>query len=168
MIHLKTLAENDITQLECNWYNDPEVIKYLYISEKITVESQREYVREKNEKEDCYLFGIFCNHKLIGTVKAELIEKKTSHKEDMKFTLGLMIGDKNYWGKGIAVEASKLMIDYIAKNTKHKKIWLGCDIRNKRALKVWKKAGFKFEEVFKHYSPVRKRKYKEIIMSKNI
>ena len=57
--------------------------------------------------------------------------------------LGIMIGDKNYWGKGYGTETVKLMLHYIFSETNLNRIYLHTLNCNDRARKSFIKCGFK-------------------------
>ena len=56
---------------------------------------------------------------------------------------GLLIGDKNYWGKGIGKEVTKIVTNWAFKELGLKKVGLGVIANNIAAINVYKKAGFK-------------------------
>ena len=56
--------------------------------------------------------------------------------------MGMLIGDKNYWGKGIGTEALNLLVDWAFRNLEISKIDLGVLRDNKAAIRVYEKAGF--------------------------
>ena len=57
--------------------------------------------------------------------------------------LGIMIGDKNYWGKGYGTDAVKLMLNYIFSETNLNRIYLHTLNWNDRAKQSFSKCGFK-------------------------
>lgn len=138
-IYLKTLGENNATEEYCSWLNDSEVNKYL-CTKYANVDGLVRYIREQNAKNDCLFLGIFFKEKQkhIGNIKLELINFKTR-----KATIGILIGDKNYWGKGIATEAIKLLVDYGFNHLGMEEINLEAFFENKAAIRVYEKAGFK-------------------------
>ena len=56
--------------------------------------------------------------------------------------LGIMIGDRDYWGRGYGSDAVRTMLDYIFTSTKLTKIYLHTLTWNDRALRSFTKAGF--------------------------
>ena len=56
--------------------------------------------------------------------------------------LGIMIGDRNYWGKGYGTETVKLMLNYIFTETNLNRIYLHTLASNERAKKSFSKCGF--------------------------
>ncbi|MCK4264801.1 GNAT family N-acetyltransferase [Candidatus Babeliales bacterium] len=144
-IYLRKLRVEDASQEYCNWLNDFEVNRFLS-TKKITIKEIKNYLEEQLNKEDALFVGIFdkFNNKHIGNIKLEPIDYKNKIA-----TLGILIGNKNYWGKGIGKEAVKLIIDYSFKVLKLKKIDLSVIIDNQRAIRLYKSVGFKVLNYYK-------------------
>jgi len=160
-IFLKTLDQNQATKEYCGWLNDAEVNKYLETRET-TIAKLKQYIKEKNENPKCLFFGIFFkeNNKHIGNIKLEPIDFKNK-----KATIGILIGDKNYWGRGIGTEAIKVLVDYGFKNLNLKEINLGVISENKPALNLYKKVGFKVDGVRKKAIRHGDKLFDKVIMS---
>ena len=88
------------------------------------------------------LFGIFSkrNDKHIGNIKLGSINSFHSRAD-----LGLIIGDKSFWGKGIAFESICLVRDYAFTQLVLQKLYAGCYESNVGSKKAFLKAGFKVE-----------------------
>ncbi|KKN42515.1 hypothetical protein LCGC14_0712380 [marine sediment metagenome] len=148
-IYLRILTVNDASEKYCSWINDSDVNKFLE-SKKITIEELQEYIENKYNNLNCIFLGIFLknNNVHIGNVKLEPIDFK-----EKKATLGILIGEKNCWGKGYATEALKMLISYSFNKINLKEIDLGVKKKNVGALKSYNKAGFEIyeetEEVYK-------------------
>lgn len=80
-------------------------------------------------------------------------------------TVGIMIGDKNYWGNGYGTEAMKLLLNFIFNDMNINKVRLGTFSFNERAIKSYKKCGFEIEGVLKNEIFKNGKYYDEIIMS---
>jgi [ribosomal protein S5]-alanine N-acetyltransferase len=137
-IYLRELSEADATVEYCAWLNDKKVNKHLE-TKQMELKKLKNYVREKKEKKDCIFLGIFLNKSdtHIGNIKLEPIDW-----EDKTATMGMMIGNKSYWGKGLATEALELLTEWAFKNIDMKTINLGVVGKNMAAIKVYEKAGF--------------------------
>lgn len=144
-ILLKKLSPRNATKEYCSWLDDPAINKWL-VSRKTTIAKLREYIKEKNKNPDCLFLGIFLkdNQKHIGNIKLEPIDFK-NHRAIM----GILIGDKNCWSKGIGAEATNLLLDYVFKEFCLKEISLGVNSENQKAVNLYKKIGFKINCVEK-------------------
>lgn len=102
-IYLKRLNPDDIGQYYVEWMNDMEVIKYLesrWTSHNL--DSIKKYIQQMNNSSSDYLFGIFLKetNQHIGNIK--IGEMNNIHKFA---NLGLLIGEKKYWGRGFGTQA---------------------------------------------------------------
>jgi len=80
-----------------------------------------------------------------------------------------MIGDKNYWGKGLATEAIKLLTDFAFRKLKLGEVNLGVISEHKSAIKAYKKAGLKIDKVEKKSVRYGNKVYDKLTMSiKNV
>ncbi len=141
-IYLRILTVDDASDKYCSWINDSDVNKYL-VSKRITKEDLKIYIDEKYNQPGCLFFGIFLkeNGEHIGNIKLEPIDFKKKIA-----TLGMLIGVKNYWGKGYATETLKMLINYSFNILDLEEINLGLLKQNIGALKAYEKSGFKFYE----------------------
>ncbi len=142
-IYLRTLSEKSATKEYCGWLNNPEVNQYLETREATTA-GLKKYIEKKNRNPNCLFLGIFFkeNQKHIGNIKLEPIDFK-----NRKATIGILIGEKDYWGRGIGAEATALLVDYGFKDLNLKEINLGVRAQNKAAIRVYEKVGFKVEKI---------------------
>jgi len=142
-IYLKIMQEENATVDYCDWLNDVVVNKYLE-TRSVTIKELKKYIKEKLVDDNCLFFGIFMkiDNRHIGNLKLEPInwQKKTA-------VFGILIGDKNYWGKGVGTEATKLAIDFSLNSLGLNELELGVISKNTGAIKVFKKSGFKVVEI---------------------
>jgi len=160
-IYLRELTEEDASQKYCNWINDSEVNKFLD-TKKATIGQLKQYIKEKRRNTNCLFWGIFTNEakKHIGNIKLEPIDWPSK-----KATLGILLGDKNYWGHGICTEVVKLTIDYAFGRLGLEKVDLGVIPENKAAIKCYLKAGFKIGQRKQRAIKYDSKFYDKVIMS---
>ena len=148
-IFLKDIEEENITENYVSWLNDPEVNKFLetrFISwneQKI-----RSYIQSIKANAHAVLLAIFFEKQHIGNLKLELTNP--THRI---VTISLFIGDKNFWGRGIATAVINRAVHYVfIEGRWAEKIVAGMYQENIASLKTFLKAGFNVEGVFKdHY-----------------
>ncbi len=163
-IYLRELIDIDVTQKYVDWLNDREINQYLesrFI--KHSLDTVKQYVKAMCESSDNKIFGIFDNdtNQHIGNIKLGGVDffHRRAH-------LGIMIGDKGYWGKGVAAEAIKI-ISGIAKNEFNlNKLYAGAYSLNLGSIKAFVKAGWEQEGVQKKYSKHNGLFVDNIIMGK--
>src|SRR3989338_402702 len=107
-IYLRIMEESDATEAYCSWLNDPKVNRFL-VTKSSTINELRDYIAKKIGRSDILFLGIFLkdDDKHIGTITLRGIDLASG-----KATIAMMIGNKNYWGKGLIGEAMRLLIDY--------------------------------------------------------
>jgi|SRR3989338_2181228 len=121
-----------------NWFHDLEVIRYLnFAKEALKFNTIRDVKSFLKKPKNNIIFGIYANNgKLIGYSDIFNASNKSCW-------FGIIVGDKDYWGKGIGTETTRLIIDYAFNKLGMKKIVLTTTEHNKNAVKLYKKIGFK-------------------------
>jgi RimJ/RimL family protein N-acetyltransferase len=61
----------------------------------------------------------------------------------------ILIGEKNYWGKGYGAQACQLIVSYAFEILNMNKVWLGVNMQNTRAYESYQKCGFKDEGILR-------------------
>jgi len=137
-IFLKVLTEEDATQSYCGWLNDPIVNKYLETRQS-TIDDLKVYINDKLISKETIFFGIFWkeNNKHIGNLKLEPIDFKKNYA-----TIGIILGVKEYWGKGIATEAVNLATEFCFNVLDLQEMLLDVIPENKIAVHVYLKCGY--------------------------
>ena len=142
-ITLRQLSREDVTQSYVDWLNDDEVNRFLESRfQQQSLESVRSFVAAAGVNPDELLLGIFTkdNARHIGNIKLGPINRTHRRAE-----LGIMIGDKNYWGQGVATEAVGLVTDYAFRELNLNKVEAGCYQSNGGSRRAFLKAGFRVE-----------------------
>ena len=122
------------------WFNDPEFNRFMLVRH-ISLKEEFKWIRgvSKNKDTDLVL-AIEVAGKHIGSVGLHQINH-THHNA----TFGLMIGDKSFWNQGYGTDAACVMVDYGFRKLKLHRIELEVYEYNPRAIKVYKRIGFKLE-----------------------
>ncbi len=129
------------------WLNDEDVYRYLETGGNYNMHMLKEYIEESVFK-NIYFWAIHLksDDKHIGNIKIDPINLKLGTGE-----YGILMGDKNEWGKGYAKEASLTIIDYCFNIIGLRKITLGVISENISAINLYKKLGFELEGTFKYH-----------------
>jgi len=141
---LKSLTTKDVTEKYLSWFSQSkEIEKYISFSQECKgIDSLMQYVKDKKDREDVLFLGIFCSlGQHIGNIKYEPIDLKNK-----TATMGILIGDKEWRGKGVASEVIKISGKYLKNNYGIKYIDLGVDKSNARAISAYEKINFKIIE----------------------
>ncbi len=139
-IRLRPLEKGDM-ELKVKWFNDPEVNKTLVLNEKLQLEkslkwfdkaihddSRRDFIIETKDGEPIGVTGLLEIDRVHGTAQCFCV-----------------IGQKEFWGKGIGTEAHSLLIQWAFDELKLHKIWAVVYTNNAAVLKLVKKLGFEIE-----------------------
>jgi ribosomal-protein-alanine N-acetyltransferase len=142
-IFLSSLRSDDVTQAYVAWMNDTEIVQFTESRfSSHSMESIREFVQSCARDPDVILFGIFdCATELhIGNIKLGPINLR-----HLLGDIGIIVGRKEFWGKGIATEAISLLRDYAFSEIGLHKLTAGCYSTNFGSAKAFEKAGFQLE-----------------------
>jgi len=144
-LYLRPMRETDATETYCGWLNDPEVNQYLESRfERATVDSVREFIREKTGDEREPFFAIVLNDgdRHIGNIKLGPINPIHRFAE-----IGLLIGEKDCWGRGYAAEAIDAVTRHAFESLGLHRVSAGCYADNEGSARAFEKAGFSREGV---------------------
>lgn len=121
------------------WLNDFETTDYIGRSREIvTLEDEKRYLENNSSNGKSFFIVTLEDDKLIGTVSLEQINYV-----NRCAVLGIFIGDKAYRNNGYGAEAIRLILEFGFRYLNLKNIKLNLLEFNERALKCYKKCGFK-------------------------
>jgi ribosomal-protein-alanine N-acetyltransferase len=139
-IYLQILSDQNVSPDYASWMNDYEITRFLESRWKYqTTESVLDFVRYINKSDHDILFGIFLQteKKHIGNIKIGNINWIHRNAD-----VGLLIGDRNSWGKGYASDAIKLVTTYAFEALNLHKLIAGIYKGNEGSYKAFLKAGW--------------------------
>lgn len=143
-IFLKIFKPSDVDKTNyLKWLKDKEVIKFLYRDDLNVAIKKKEiirYVKDLFKSKNNFFYLIFIKDIAIGTIKIGHIDWKAKTAD-----IGIMIGEKNYWNKGYATEAIKLIVKLTKAKLNLRKLVAGTPGLNYGMIKAFKKNGFKVE-----------------------
>jgi [ribosomal protein S5]-alanine N-acetyltransferase len=137
---LRPLVEDDVDDHYLSWINGSNKSSYIdYSSQNRSIEEIRAYIHQRKDDDSVLFLGIFVREsgKHIGNIKYEPIDFVSKIA-----TMGILIGEKKWRGKGVATEVIKYSSIWLYNNYNLKKIVLGVNVRNKIAINAYKKVGF--------------------------
>jgi len=129
------------------WFNDPVVTHYMFTGQKPkTKDSIRETIMQDILSERNVVFMIVDKNssETIGTVGLYDI-----HSTALKAEMRIIIGNKEYWGKGYGTEITELITYYGFDRLNLNRIYLGVTGENKGGARAYQKAGYIFEGILK-------------------
>ena len=149
------------------WFNDPEITQYLLMYKPLTRDMEEEWFDNLKKRENDVFFSILIHEqndkkteKIIGNCSIQNINSK-----NRACSCGIIIGEKEYQGKGYGTEAMEMLIEYGFNTLNVNRIELTVYEFNIRAYKSYLKVGF-VEEGRKRQARYHNGKYyDEVIMA---
>jgi [ribosomal protein S5]-alanine N-acetyltransferase len=144
-IYLREVRVADVGERYYAWMNDPEITRYLesrFFPQPL--EGIEAYVRARSGDRAGVFLAIVLRDgdRHIGNIKLGPVD--WIHR---LADIGLVIGEKDCWGKGYATEAIRLVTDYAFRMLNLHKVTAGCYATNLGSAQAFQKVGFAIEGV---------------------
>ena len=125
------------------WLKDPDVTQHLFISRSMTNEESAKSHVASCDGVNRFFFGLFdrVGEKLIGTHGLSIAP------EDRRCAMGVMIGDKDYWGRNVVVEVRTSILEFVFGERDCEKAEAGCFRSNLSSIYNFQRLGWKLEGV---------------------
>ena len=136
-VRIRPLKEQD-AYTSVKWRNDPEVFKFTghIYNHEITIDNELEWIRKVTANPTDYRCAILVDEVYVGNIYLTDIKEGTAH-------FHIFIGDKSYWGKGVAKRASLLILEYAFNVLNIKEVLLRVRNVNTSAYNLYLRLGFK-------------------------
>lgn len=144
-VELFLLTPEDVGAAYVGWLNDPEVNRYL----------ESRFVPQDHASTVAFVAGALASAKdlLLGIRSVALgrhvgnIKLGPINREHGLGEIGIMIGDRDAWGKGIASRAIAMLRDIAAHELGLRRLTAGCYASNVGSRRAFERAGFAVEAV---------------------
>lgn len=139
-IYLTLFQSEDISSEYISWLNDPEVTQY----------SNQRFINHSSESSNIYLKSFAGTPNLFLAIKdlssKEMIGTMTAYISEHHKTvdIGILLGNKNYWGQGIGFDAWSTLINWTT-NQNYRKVTAGAVAVNKTMIALMERSGMQFE-----------------------
>ena len=142
-ISLRFLKESDALE-SVKWRNDPKIWELTVNKPNkiITKEDELVWINKVIKQDNSRRFAIIYQNLYVGNIQLTNIDFK--NKESY---YGIFIGETEFWGKGIASFATRLILYYAFEDLKLLKVKLRVRVNHLSAYKIYLKQGF--TEVFR-------------------
>lgn len=137
---LRPLDVNDVSERYLNWLRDKVSLQYISAAASQPDTSVlRQYVVERHGREDVIFLGIFERESRlhIGNIKYEPVNSELGYA-----IMGILIGEPEWRGKGVATEVLLASADWLHQYRNIKQIVLGVSRANTAAILAYQKVGF--------------------------
>jgi ribosomal-protein-alanine N-acetyltransferase len=143
LIECFVLEPKHATDAYVGWLNDPEINRFLESRFAVQdIDSVRTFVARALADDRTLFLGIV-SHELgrhVGNIKLGPIDGRHGLGE-----IGIMIGDRRAWGRGIGTEAIRCIADIAKHELGLRKVTAACYASNVGSARAFEKAGFHLE-----------------------
>ena len=164
-IYLRCLTGSDASPHYISWLADTDVTSFLELrfAKPNSLNQLKTFIEQTLTSSDSLLFGIFLNSdsRHIGNIKLGPIDWNHETAD-----IGLLIGDREEWGKGHATAAIRMLCSYAFEDLRLAKLTAGCYAENKGSLNAFLKVGFKQEGIKVSQWKVGKGRQDGIVLGK--
>ena len=140
-VGLRPLVPEDATARYLKWMHDPEVVRYLEARfASHSIESLRAFISDQSARDDTLLLAIIAvddDALHVGNIK---VGPRDPHHGTAD--LGLLIGERRWWGKGLGSEAIALATRLAAKRLAARKLTASCYSDNRASARAFLRAGW--------------------------
>jgi len=139
-IYLQSISEQDTSEQYVSWLNDPLVNQYLETRfQTQNLATILNFIQGiiATPNEHLFTIRLKSNNQHIGNIKVGPINSIHNVAD-----VSLFIGDKNWWGKGIAKQAIQLISRYSIKTLKLRKLSAGAYRPNKGSTIAFINSGY--------------------------
>lgn len=135
-VYIRLLQEDD-AKTSYAWRNDPEIWKYTGSrpDHVITLDDELNWIRKAMRDESARRFAIIADEVYVGNIYLTNIHSKQAEYH-------IFLGNKEYMGRGVAKQASKLIIDYARDELGLNVVTLQVRPENERAVQLYMSLGF--------------------------
>lgn len=142
-VRLRPIEREDLPRF-VRWFADPEVRRHLlvYLPFSLTQEERwYEELQERLRRSESVVLALETLDGLhIGNIGLHEIDWKNRHAE-----LGIVIGEKAYWGQGYGTDAIRTLLRLAFEEMNLHRVYLVVDEDNLRAIRCYEKCGFREE-----------------------
>ena len=131
-------AREDDAQHFVRWFGDMAITRFLSRRMAITLEQEQEFLKKIGESKDDVWWVIEADGKPIGATGIHGIDWIDAHG-----TTGIMIGEKESWGKGYATEAMRLRTRYAFRELNLHKLLTEVYTENQASRKALERNGYR-------------------------
>lgn len=142
-ISIRKFERSDIPK-KVEWINNPENNKFLHYDIPICVEKTEKWFDSHIGEDTRYDAVIEADGVPVGTIGLLSIDRKNGKAEYY-----IAMGETDYKGKGVAKEASRLILEHGFEKLGLNRIYLFTEIENTAAQKLFERVGFVREGVIR-------------------
>ena len=147
---LRPLTDGDVPLL-AKWLFEPEVLRWLQLSEDPPELRTEEAVRERFERMQADPFTMTWRIDTKEGRPIGQIELVNIHPLQRRAEMHMAIGEKDTWGQGYAMPAVRRLLQYAFEDLGLRRVYLTPDADNARAIRAFEKCGFVREGLLREH-----------------
>lgn len=137
---LRRIERKDIPTF-VRWFNDPEVRDFLTMYRPISTAEEEKWFEGHLEDQSSELFAVETADGVhIGNIGLHDINWQYR-----QVALGIVIGEKEYWGKGYGSDAIRTLLRFAFQEMNLRRVFLRVREDNARGIRAYEKCGFQQE-----------------------
>ncbi len=158
-VTLRSLAREDAETI-VRWRSDPEVHAQMFAAAPPTLEGHRRWFETVEERDDRLEFVIVENGsgRPVGTIGLSGIDRANRRAE-----YGILIGEADARGRGLASDASRLMLAHAFRGLGLHRVYLHVFGENEAAIRLYRTLGFAQEGILRHHA-VKDGRYRDVVV----
>jgi [ribosomal protein S5]-alanine N-acetyltransferase len=150
LVRLRPMTTADAQGPYLTWMNDPEVTRYLESRfQSYEPSDLASYIEATTSDSSNHFFAIELaeSGQHVGNIKLGPVEARHGRGD-----IGIIVGDRSVWGRGIATEAVRLLTGWAFAELGLRKVTAGAYSTNVGSVKAFERAGFHIEAIrARHY-----------------
>ena len=168
-IKLKTFDDNHLHDpAYYRWLCDREVVRYIgrdELLQGIPFAEAVKYVQQMWQSPFCSFFAVHdaANGQFIGTTKVNFMSEE-GRKHGIA-DIGIMLGDRNYWGRGLSVDVLRAVSIHAFDQLKARKLTAGAYSVNEPVIKAFLRIGFRVDGCARQQLAFGNSYYDHVLMS---
>jgi RimJ/RimL family protein N-acetyltransferase len=165
LVRLRGYEMSDLDTVT-KWLNDEEVTQFLgsgLLSYPVSSIAERRFIERfglsESSTEKTFAIETLADGRLIGSLGLHGIDWINRHS-----ALGIIIGDKQYWGRGYGTDALRVLMRLAFDKLNLHRLWLHVYDFNARAIASYERCGFRREGVLREQRVLGRKYHDTIVM----
>lgn len=130
----------------CRWFADPDVTLFLMRDTPPTLKDEEAWFERVARSENDVVWGLFMEGEHVGSTGIHQIDWR-----NRRGTTGVMIGDRKWWGRGIAGESHRLRTRYAFEEVGLEKLTTHVIEGNTASRRALERVGYQTVGVYRHH-----------------
>ena len=147
-VYLRPAERNDIPYF-VRWFNDAETASFLSLRAPMSIAAEEQWFErlqaDNGKSRWHFVMCLLATDQPIGTIGLFDVDEVNG-----SAGMGIMIGEKSLWGKGLGTDALNALLDFGFGELRLERIWLEVNDDNLRGKRSYEKCGFNFEGTERH------------------